>query len=142
MRLGWASMVVAAVLGAAAAAGGSWVVRQTHPRHTNLHDIIHNRFELTAAEHARLEAAEERYDRRRASIEAQIRAANIRLANAIKADPEMSQAATEASNAVAGYAAELQQVTMQHVFEMRAALDPSHRSAYDAVLVDALTKDP
>jgi len=140
MRLGWLSLVAAVLIGAAAAVGGSWVVRHTHHRTENLHDVIHQRFTLTAQEKIRLEAAEARYDGRRAQIETNIRAANLRLAAAIKRDPELSQEALSASAAVENSAAELQRVTLQHVFEMRSALDPAHRPAYDAVLIDALTQ--
>ena len=142
MRIGWAPMLAAAVIGAAAAAGGSWLVRQSHHRTENLHDVIHSRFRLRPAEHARLEAAEGAYDRRRAQIEADIRGANVRLATAIKADPELSPAVLAASSDVEATAAKLQQVTLQHVFEMRAALDADHRAAYDAVLVEALSREP
>jgi hypothetical protein len=140
MRLTWAAVVAAVIVGAGASAGGSWLVRQAHPRDENLHDIIHRRFRLLPAERARLEAAEARYDRRRAQIEADIRAANARLAAAVRSDPELSEQALAASAEVERSAAELQRVTLQHVFEMRAALDPGHRPAYDAVLVDALTR--
>ena len=140
MRLGWAPLVIAAVVGAAASAGGSWMVRQSHPRPENLHDVIHRRFELTAEEHARLDAAEARYDQRRAELEARIRAVNADLAAAIRKDPELSPRVLAASSAVEATAGELQRVTLQHVFEMRAALDPDHRAAYDTVVVNALTQ--
>ena len=140
MRLGWVPLVAAAVIGAAAAAGGSWLARHTHHRTENLHDVIHRRFALTKEEHARLEASEARYDQRRAQIEADIRAANARLAATIRQDPELSPEAVAASTAIETSAAELQRVTLQHIFEMRTALDPQHRGAYDTVLVDALTR--
>lgn len=141
MRIGWFPLVAAAVIGAAAAAGGSWVVKQSQHRHENLHDVIHSRFKLSPAEHERLEAAEARYDARRAEIEGNIRAANAALAAAIRKDPELSPQALAASTTVESSAAELQRVTLQHVFEMRAALDPGHRAAYDSVMVEALTRD-
>ena len=141
MRIGWAPVLAAALIGAAAAAGGSWLVRQSHHHEENLHDVIHKRFKLSPAEHARLETAEARYERRREEIEAQIRAANSKLAAAIRTDPEMSPEVATASAEVEGAAAELQRVTLQHVFEMRAALDPAHRQAYDDVTIEALTRD-
>lgn len=141
MRVGWAPLLLAAVIGAAASAGGSWAVRETHHRPENLHDVIHRRFKLTPAEHDRLEAAETRYEQRRTALEARIRAVNVDLAHAIQQDPELSPRVLAASSAVETTAAELQRVTLQHIFEMRAALDPAHRPAYDAVLVDALTRE-
>lgn len=141
MRIGWVPVLAAVVIGAAGAAGGSWLVRQSHHHDENLHDVIHKRFKLTPAEHDRLETAEARYDQRREEIEAAIRAANGRLAAAIRTDPEMSPEVATASAEVERAAAELQRVTLQHVFEMRAALDPGHRRAYDDVMIEALTRD-
>ncbi|OYX36748.1 MAG: hypothetical protein B7Y99_00300 [Caulobacterales bacterium 32-69-10] len=142
MRIGWLALVVAAVLGATAATGVSWAVRHAHAQSTNLHDVIHSRFKLSDAERARLELAEDRYSQRRNDIQLSIRAANWRLAASIKRDPELSSDAIGASKAVEDSAGELQRVTLEHIFEMRAALDPQHRATYDAVLVDALTRDP
>lgn len=140
MRLRWAPLLVAAAIGAGASTGGAWLVRQSH-HDDNLHDVLHRRFKLTSTEQARLEAAEVRYDRRRSEIEGQIKTANARLAAAISKDPELSPEALAASAEVERSAAELQRVTLQHVFEMRAGLDPEHRAGYDAVLTEALTRD-
>jgi hypothetical protein len=135
-------LLAAAVVGAAVgAASSTWIARQAHPSQENLHDIVHQRFELTAAEHRRLDAAEARYATRRAEIEGRIRSANAALAASIRANPQLSPGTLQASQSVEAAAAELQSVTLQHIFEMRAALDPAHRTRYDAVLVEALTRD-
>lgn len=140
-RVALASLMAAAIAGGAVGAvGGSWLFRQAAPRQANLHDIVHERFDLSAAEHLRLDAAEARYAQRRAAIENQIRVANAELAAVITANPELSQEVLQASNSVEAAAAELQRTTLQHIFEMRAALEPDHRAEYDAVLVNALTR--
>lgn len=142
MRLALAPLIGAAILvGAVGAVGGSWAFRQANARPENLHDVVHKRFDLSAEEHRRLDAAEARYSQRRAEIEARIRAANLELAGAIKSDPQMSPTVVATSGKVEAAAAELQRVTLEHIFEMRAALEPEHRTAYDQVLVSALSRD-
>jgi len=142
VRIALVPLLIAAVVGGAlGAAGGSWGMRHAHPRHENLHDLVHQRFDLSPLEHKRLDAAEAAYAARRAAIEGRIRAANTRLAQAIAANPELSGDVVEASAGVETAASELQQATLQHIFEMRRALEPDHRAAYDHVLVTALTRD-
>jgi nickel and cobalt resistance protein CnrR len=143
MQVRLAPLLAAAVLGGAVGAvGGSWLMHEVRQPPSNLHDVIHTRFALTPAEAARLEAAERGYDARRATIERRLRIANLRLANAISADPRMSPEVQSASSEVESAAAELQSATLAHIFEMRAALEPAHRAQYDSVLVRALSRQP
>jgi len=136
-----APLVAAVVLGGAVGAvASSWALQRADHHGQNLHDVVHERFDLTPAEHDRLDAAERLYAARRAAIESRIREANRALAEAIRSTPELSPEVLRASGAVEAAAAELQRVTLQHIFEMRDALDPAHRAEYDRVLVTALTR--
>ena len=142
MRIAIAPLLIAAVLGGAAgAAGVTWSMRQAHPRNENLHDLVHQRFDLSPAEHRRLDAAEAGYTARRAAIETRMHDANNRLATAIRANPDLTEDVIRASREVETAASELQRVTLEHIFEMRRALEPEHRAEYDQVLVTALTRD-
>lgn len=133
------ALLAGLVLGVGAAVSASTIMTHVHTRPHNLHDLVHERFKLDSEEKKRLEVSEARYDERRAHIEADIATANRTLAQAIQRDPEVSST-RPGSDAVERSAGELQSVTLDHIFEMRAALKPEHRKAYDAVLVDALTR--
>lgn len=142
LRVALAPLLAAAIVGGGVGAvASSWMLRQAQPRPQNLHDVVHERFDLSAAEHRRLDVAEAGYARRRAGIEGRIRQANANLAAAIQQNPQLSPEVVKASQAVEAAAGELQRVTLQHIFEMRAALEPTHRTEYDRVLVTALTRD-
>jgi nickel and cobalt resistance protein CnrR len=142
VRIAIGTLLAGAILGGAfGALGGVWIVRHTGEQHSNLHDMIHQDFELTSDERTRLKSAETGYDENRAAIEARLKAANLRLAQAIKADPRMSPEVSAASADVERAAAELQSVTLRHIFEMRGALEDAHRANYDEVLIRALSED-
>ena len=132
------STVAGALIGVVLAFGLAvyWHAR-LHPE-SDLHAMLHAAVPLDAHEKAALDDKEKAFAARRAAIEAQLRAANIRLADAIAADPRWSAEVEAATRQVEQAAAELQRATLVHIFEMRSGLEPRHRAAYDRVLVEAL----
>lgn len=104
-----------------------------------LHELLHERLDLDARQHARLEEIEARFAVRRRAIELELRADNARLADAIQAEhgngPQV-RAAVDKSHAAMG---ELQKETLAHIFEMRQLLRPDQAAKFDHAVTRALT---
>ena len=141
---GWKTLVAtaltAAVVSSAATwAGAAWVMRQRQP--PSLHDIVHDRLDLSAEQDRRLDAIETRFAAARPALEAEVRAANRELGTAIAASqgdtPEV-QAAVDHFHVAMG---DLQKATIAHVFEMRSVLTPEQATVFDAAVVDAMSRD-
>lgn len=107
----------------------------------DLHELLHERLDLDARQHARLEAIEARFAVRRRAIELELRSDNARLAAAIQAEhgngPQV-RAAVDKSHAAMG---ELQKETLAHIFEMRQLLRPDQAAKFDHAVTRALTSD-
>ena len=74
---------------AAAIAGvviGRVYVVPVRPVENELHDLLHRDLKLDTAQHSRLETIEKNYAIRRQALEAELRADNARLAEAIEAE--------------------------------------------------------
>lgn len=104
-----------------------------------LHALLHDHLQLTAKQTRELDALEARYATRRAALQAQMRADNARLAQAIAAerdDGPRVAAAVDASHRTMGT---LQKATLSHVFAMRRLLRPKQTPAFDRAVARALT---
>lgn len=135
-----AAVIAAGVIGAMTATGAVWALHQLHPPPGDLHSLLHRVLPLDAAERARLDAKEQVFVVRSQEIDARLKAANARLAEAIMADPRWSPEVEATTREIEAAAAELQRATLQHVFEMRDGLDPEHRKAYDEAVIAALNR--
>lgn len=120
-------------------AGRALVTRLSSPPETELHAILHHKLDLDAGQRARIEVYERQFAVRRHALEAEMRADNARLARAIMAEhgygPEVT-AAVDRSHRAMG---ELQKETLQHIFRLRAVLNPDQARRFDAAAVEALT---
>ena len=109
---------------------------------TELHALLHNDVKLDAPQDAKIDALEERHAARKVALEHDMRAANVQLADAIKAEqgygPKVT-AAIEHSHHVMG---QLQKETLEHLFAMRAVLTPEQAKMFDASVTRALTAKP
>lgn len=124
---------------AALLAGRLWLTPE--PRvESEVHALLHQRLTLDAAQERRIHALETAFATRRAALEAEMRADNQRLAQAIAAEhgygPGVA-AAVDRSHHVMG---QLQKDTLQHIFAMRAVLRPDQAAQFDAAIVKALTR--
>ena len=129
------TLLVAAV---GAWAGARYVYQQRHQ--PSLHEFVHEELRLNADQKARLEVLEQDFAGRRRAREADLRAANAALANAIQARHEYSpevQAAVERFHHAMG---ELQKETILHVLAMRSVLTPEQAVRFDARVGEALTE--
>ncbi|MGK2911595.1 MAG: periplasmic heavy metal sensor [Sphingobium sp.] len=107
---------------------------------SEVHALLHQRLKLGAAQEQRIQMLEAAFATRREALEAEMRADNQRLAQAIAAEhgygPQVGEA-VDRSHHVMG---ELQKETLQHIFAMRGVLRPDQAAEFDAAIVKALTQ--
>ena len=78
---------------------------------------------------------------RRQALELEMRAANVRLAQAIEAEHGYGPRVTEAIDETHEVMGTLQKETLQHLFAMRGVLNPDQAEMFDKSVVKALTAD-
>ncbi|MBP2159010.1 MULTISPECIES: periplasmic heavy metal sensor [Asticcacaulis] len=128
--------IVGAVLGAW---GGAQYVLRTMHHNPPLHEIVHKKLNLTPAQQKQIEALEADHALKEHALEAEMRAANLQLAQAYKTDPTYTtnvQAAVDRCHMVMG---EMQKETIRHVIAMRAVLTPEQAKAFDDTVIQALS---
>ena len=108
---------------------------------TELHALLHNELDLTADQEARIEQIEADFARRRTVLELEMRAANVRLAQAIEAEHGYGPQVTKAIDETHEVMGELQKETLQHLFAMRVVLNRDQAAMFDKSVVQALTAD-
>ncbi len=137
-------LLIALVAFVSALAGvfiGRFVADQPNAKETELHALLHDQLELTAQQQAKVDAIEAKFAVRRKALELEMRASNVRLAEAIAEEhgygPKVT-AAIDHSHVVMG---ELQKETLEHLFAMRGVLNPEQARMFDNTVVKALTAD-
>ena len=140
-RARWAALVgvvafVAAILGVFA---GRALMAARDDQGSGLHELLHHDLHLDEGQQRALAALEARFEGRRRALEAEMRAENARLAQAIEAEhgagPRVA-AAVDASHRTMGT---LQKATLAHVFAMRQILRPEQTPAFDRAVTQSLT---
>lgn len=139
-RYGLVALVAFAAALAAVLVARTWIAPE--PRvESEVHALIHQKLRLDAGQEQRIHALEADFAKRRAAMEAEMRADNARLAEAIAAEhgygPRVGEA-VDRSHHVMGM---LQKETLKHIFAMRSELRPDQARVFDAAIVKALT-DP
>lgn len=145
MKPGFRNLLLTIVLVVIAAGGGAWVcaryVVRHHAQGPSLHDMVHQKLDLTADQSRRLDAIEKSYAIERKRHEDALRAANRELAVAIrkgrKDTPELNAAIDHLHMAMGAQ----QKATIAHVFDMRAVLNPAQAKQFDAEITSALTQE-
>lgn len=111
------------------------------PVESELHQLLHEELDLTAAQETQIEAIEAQYAIQRQALELELRADNARLAQAIEAEhgfgPQVSAAIDHSHHAMG----ELQKATLEHIFAMRSVLRPAQAAQFDDAVVRALTDE-
>ena len=136
-------ILVLSVVGAALGAFGAaeYVLHRTRPP-APLHELIHERLNLTPEQHRQIEGIERQHAARQKSLDAEMRAANAELAQAFQEQhaftPKVQAAIDRSHHAMA----EAQKETMMHVLAMRAVLTPQQAAKFDDTVVRSLTGDP
>ena len=108
---------------------------------TELHTLLHDQLDLTPAQDAKIDRIEADFAGRRRALELEMRASNVRLAEAIKAERGYGPRVTEAIDHTHEVMGTLQKETLVHLFAMRAVLDRDQAKMFDESVVKALTAD-
>lgn len=144
MRSPW-RLVIIALIAFAAAVAGVYAARtfssETQKSEGELHAFLHNDLNLSVKQEAKIEAIEARFAVRKKALELEMRAANARLAEAIEAEHGYGTKVTAAVDHVHHVMGEMQKETLEHLFEMRAVMNPEQARRFDKTVVKALTAD-
>ena len=138
-------LLLTIVLSAVAASAGAWggaryVVGRMH--HTaSLHQTMHEKLHLTAEQDRRIGGLERDYAVRRHALEAEMRAANADLAQAIQATHAYTPAVQQAIDRSHHAMSDLQKQSILHVLAMRQVLTSEQTAQFDDTVVKALTED-
>ncbi|MBW8815358.1 MAG: periplasmic heavy metal sensor [Caulobacterales bacterium] len=140
------SLLLTIVLSALAAGAGAYggaeymLARMRHA--PPLHQLVHDKLDLTPAQTQRIEGLEQAYAARRQTLEAEMRAANADLARAIQQSHAYSPQVQQAIDRFHHAMGELQKESILHVLAMRQVLTPRQAAVFDATVSKALTEDP
>lgn len=137
-------LLVALIAFAAAIAGvfvGRIVSDTPKASETELHAVLHGQLDLTPEQETKLARIEADFVGRRQALELEMRAANIRLAQAIEAEHGYGPLVTEAIDETHELMGTLQKETLQHLFAMRGVLGPDQAEMFDKSVVKALIAD-
>jgi Spy/CpxP family protein refolding chaperone len=123
---------------------GVWLghMIQPTPHHTGaeLHALMHDGLDLDDAQERKLAILEREFTARRAKLEAELKADNTRLAEAIAAEHQYGPRVSAAVDATHMAMGELQKATLEHVFAMRAILRPEQQAKFDAAIAESLAQ--
>jgi Spy/CpxP family protein refolding chaperone len=139
-----AQVVLFLILVAVVAAGSCLLTRVVFPamhKAEESHAWIHDQLHITAEQEKALEPIEHRYAERRTQLAVAIQDANTELASAILEDRSDSPRVNAAIEKIHAAQGELQMVTMQHVFEMKAVLTPEQADKLLKLTAEALKSE-
>jgi hypothetical protein len=131
-----------AAAGLAAWAGASYAMRHARAAQEPLHAVLHEKLHLSPDQTRRIEALEAGYGLRRKALEAQMRAANAELADALAQDHAYTPRVQQAVDHFHAAMGELQKQTILHVLAMRAVLTPDQTATFDRTVQKALVQSP
>jgi hypothetical protein len=138
-------LALIALVAFAAAMGGTYAGRALlapeKQTETELHALLHNDLNLDAAQQAKIEAIEERFAARRKALELEMRAANAHLAAAMQTEHGYGPDVTAAIDHTHMVMGEMQKETLQHLFAMRAVLNPDQAAKFDRTVTRALSPE-
>jgi hypothetical protein len=135
------TVVLSALAAAAGAFGGARYVL-SHVHHAPpLHEVVHEKLNLTAEQQRRIAGLEQSYAVRHKALEAEMRAANVDLARAIQQSHAYSPEVRRAVDRFHMAMGELQKETILHVLAMRQVLTADQAAVFDRTVSEALTND-
>lgn len=145
MRLMSRAALLVILLTAIAGALGGWAgVRyalSASGQHSGLDELLHQTLDLSNDQLTAIHDIEEGFAGRRATLEAEMRAANRDLAAAVRSDPEFGSAARAAITRFHAAESVLQQETVMHILAMRRVLTPAQAKVFDEEVSRALTAE-
>lgn len=131
--------LIAAIAGAACWFTARYLNRTIHADKGDAHAWIHTQLGITAAQEKALEPIEQRYAEQRKHYGEMLRIANAELGKAIleeRSDSDRVKAAVARIHEAQG---ELQNATLQHIFEMQSVLTPQQYEKLLQSTADALS---
>lgn len=117
-----AMLVIVALVAAAACFVTSRFFPPLHEFPITGHEWVHKQLNLTADQQKALDPIETKFEERKRTLLGKIRDANRELAEAIKQDQANSPRVVAAVATIYHAQGELQQTTLEHVFEMKSVL--------------------
>ena len=133
-------LLVTAAVVFVAGLGGVWagtkLFEQPRP---GMHEVLHERLDLTQEQNARVETLEREFAARREALELEMRAANVELATAIREEHAYGPRVRAAVEHFHDAMGRLQTETIRHMFAMREVLSSEQQVVFDDVVVNALT---
>lgn len=104
------------------------------------HEWVHKQLNLTVEQEKALEPIEAEFQRRKQELLSRIQSANNELAQVIEEDQGYSSRVSAAIEKIHRAQGELQEATLQHVFEMRQTLTPEQYQKLLNLTAQALSK--
>ena len=131
--------LVAAIAGAACWLTARYLNRAIHAEKGDAHAWIHTQLGITAAQDKALEPIEQRYAEQRKHYGEMLRIANTELGKAILEERSESERVKAAVAQIHHAQGELQNATLQHIFEMKSVLTPPQYEKLLQSTADALS---
>lgn len=121
--------------------GGLYYVETHRSRAPSLHQVAHERLNLTIDEQHRIDELERAYAVKRQMLEGEMRAANVELAQAYQQSHAYTPKVQAAIDRFHRAMDALQVATMLHVIAMRQVLTPAQAARFDDAVVESLTAE-
>jgi len=118
-----------------------WAAART-PATLDAHAWLHQELNLTEAQHAALEPVEARFAAMQSDLTERLRAANRELAHAIGEDKAYTPRVTQAVEMIHHRMGDLQKASIEHIFQMRAVLNPDQGDKLLRLAQEALESSP
>lgn len=131
-------LAVAAVAACSCWLTGHYLRGRVPSEHVEAHRWIHSQLGLTAQQEKDLAPIEARFDEQKRHYFELLRIANQELAQAIREDRAQSARTSAAVGKIHQAQGELQNATLQHIFEMKAVLQPEQYEKLIQLTADAL----
>ena len=135
------TLVLSVLVAALGVWGGAQYVKHQMQRPAALHQLVHEKLNLTPDQKARLESIEHEHEAKRQALEAEMKAANAELARAFQQQHAYTPGVQAAIDRFHHAMGELQKETMVHTLAMRAVLTPAQTTKFDETVVQSLTQD-
>ena len=131
--------LVAAIAGAACWSTARYLNRTVHAERGDAHAWIHTQLGITVEQDRALGPIEQRYAEERKHYGEMLRLANAELGKAILEDRSDSERVKAAVAEIHHAQGELQNATLQHIFEMKSVLTPQQYEKLLRSTADALS---
>ncbi len=134
------SIIVAIVAFGVCWMSNSWFSMHDTVREQTSHEWLHHQLHLTKDQERNLHPIENKFDVRKAELEAKIRDANRQLSDIMRKDMAYSEKVSEAVTQIHHAQGELQKATIEHFYEMQTVLTPEQTTILHKLAAEALLK--